>query len=133
MKSKLTIFIAVLFITLWSLSINAQTIISNHGQNYFSKENGKFTSNKISVLNISNDKISIQVHYISSLKCACEENIMLDINKNDKGEFIYEIYENTKNTLKINLENNKVNSIEVINNEDFDCCSIITGRYFLKP
>ena len=104
-----------------------------YGQTYYKMENKKFTSNKISVLSILPDKISIRVYYTSSERCACEENEIFEISKNDKNEFKYEIYENQENIIKIYRANNKVNLIEVVNNEDYNCCSIITGKYYLKP
>jgi hypothetical protein len=109
------------------------TLNTLYAQTYFQMENKKFTSNKLTVLSVSTDRISIQVYYSSSERCACEENEIFEIAKNDQDEFKYEIFENPENTIKINYAEDKVTSIEVINNEDFQCCSIISGKYFLKP
>ncbi len=107
-----------------------------YAQNYFIKENGKFTEDKISVLSISPDKITIEVYYNSSERCACESEAKIEINKNSKGEFLYEINENPKNTIKISFTGTKLSLIEVVDlNGDYimECCQIVPGKYYLKP
>jgi hypothetical protein len=122
-KMKKLVFLAVLLITSHLLQ----------AQPFYKKVNNKFTSNKISVLNISPEKISIKVYYNSSSRCMCEENETIEINKNEKGAFVYEIQENTSTTLKINFKANKISFIKVDNTEDYNCCSIMSGDYYLKP
>lgn len=100
-------------------------------QTFYERVNNKFISNKISVLNISPEKISIKVYYNSSSRCACEENETIEINKNEKGEFVYSIEENSSTTLKINFKANKISFIKVDNTEDDNCCSIMSGDYYL--
>ena len=120
MKNNLLTIIAIIF-------FNAL-----FSQTYLIKENEKMISHKISVLNISIDKISIIVYFTSSERCACEQSQIIEISKNYEDEFKYDIDENPENTIKLNLEENKVTSIEVINNEEYNCCSIISGKYYLK-
>lgn len=102
-------------------------------QNYFLMEDKKLnTLKKISVLSILPNKITIKVYYSSSARCACEDYEIYDIYKNDKNEFKYEIDEDPEHTIKLNLDNDKVTSIEVAGGIG-GCCSIETGQYFLKP
>jgi hypothetical protein len=102
-------------------------------QNYFLMEDKKLnTLKKISVLSTLPNKITIKVYYSSSARCACEDYEIYDIYKNDKNEFKYEIDEDPEHTIKLNLDNDKVTSIEVAGGIG-GCCSIETGQYFLKP
>lgn len=118
-KYLLTILAVVLSITLFA-------------QTFALKENQQFTSDKISVLNITPDKITIKVYYKSSARCACEEEEVIEILKNDKGEFKYDIFGDPENTIKLSLEGIKLASIEVLNNQDYNCCSIKSGKYYLN-
>jgi hypothetical protein len=102
-------------------------------QSFFLKANGKFQSRKIAVENTTSNQISIQVQYVSSARCACEETEEFVIMKNENGEFTYNIYDNPENTIKIIFKDNQVYSIKVHNLEDYQCCSIASGDYFLKP
>jgi hypothetical protein len=99
---------------------------------YLMQENKLNPLKKISVLSTLPNKITIKVYYSSSARCACEDFEIYDIYKNDKNEFKYEIDEDPEHTIKLNLDNDKVTSIEVAGGIG-GCCSIETGQYFLKP
>lgn len=97
---------------------------------YLMQENKLNTYIKISVLNILPNKITIKVNFLSSATYMCEEYKIYEIYKNDKNEFKYEIYD--EHTIKLNLDNDKVTSIEVAGGTGH-WCDIRTGQYFLKP
>jgi hypothetical protein len=99
---------------------------------YLMQDNKLNTFKKISVLSILPNKISIKVNFSSSARCICEEFEIYEIYKNDKNEFKYKIDEDPEHTIKLNLDKDKVTSIEVAGGIG-SCCSIETGQYFLKP
>ena len=112
------------------LSICCFTI---QAQDYYKKDNNEFTETKITVLNSSNDAVTIKVYYESSQRCMCEESETIEMHRNDSNEFVYPILENPDNTIKVIFQDGKVFSILVTNAEDYNCCSITSGEYFLKP
>lgn len=105
-------------------------------QTFYRKSNGKFDSEKISVIEKLDTLITIKVSYKSSAKCACDESEEIKVRKNKDSSFKYLINEDSESEEKsvvINLINNQVSSIVVANSEDYNCCSINTGTYVLKP
>jgi hypothetical protein len=115
------------------VDLQEESDLKVEGKSFYKKEDGKFSREKITILEVTPSKISVQVYYESSERCACESDEIIEINKNQKGEFIHQIFDNLEKTIRINFKENRINSINVMNSEDYDCCSIISGSYFIKP
>ena len=72
---KIVLFVAVSLCEI----LNAQT--------FYRKLNGKFDSRKISIIEKLDTLITIQVSYLSSAKCVCEESENIKVQKNEDGYF----------------------------------------------
>ena len=102
-------------------------------QEFFKKLNQKYLTKKISIKEISDDKISIVLYYISSEKCMCESEESIIINKNPEGQFKYLLSDSESDFILINISNKIATSITVKNSSSYDCCSVSEGTYFTKP
>ena len=102
-------------------------------QIFYRKINQKYLPEKISIKDISEDKITISVHYVSSDKCMCESEEDIIINKNSEGKFKYLLSDSENDFILINFLNNKINSVSVKNSNNIDCCSVYEGTYLIKP
>jgi hypothetical protein len=120
---KLFLFLILLFSSVSKLN----------SQVFYLKINNKFLSQKIECFPITSTKLKLKVHYESSLKCACEEFEEFEVETNNEGKFVYEIYDQTKIIVVINNNSSVPELIRVVNNDYFgSCCSVVPGLYFQK-
>lgn len=89
------------------------------------------TSNKIVVTKVSADTIYLKMSISSSERCACDPIEKAEITKDESGIFRTDAF--PMGILTINMSKGKVTSINVSNDMDFECCSVMSGNYVVKP
>jgi len=117
-----TILVFVVFIN----SIIAQT-------NYYDYYGDKFHSEKITVVKVSADTVTLKFYFQSSQQCACESSELFKLTKNSYGDFFTHPYDNNEKFIQANVYDGKVKSIVVKSSSDDPCCNINSGIYVVKP
>ena len=107
-------------------SIIAQT-------NYYDYYGGKFHSEKITVVKVSADTVTLKFYFQSSQQCACEASELFKLTKNSYGDFFTHPYDNNEKFIQANVYDGKVKSIVVKSSSDDPCCNINSGVFVLKP
>jgi hypothetical protein len=71
------------------------------------------------------------MHFASSDRCACEPTENAEVTKDETGIFRTDAFPMGRMTL--NVSNGKVTSINVFNDIDYECCTVLSGNYIPKP
>ena len=107
-------------------SIVAQT-------NYYNYYDGGFHPEKITVVKVSNDTVTLKFYFQSSERCQCEDSELFKLTKNSYGDFFSQPYNNEGEFIQANVYGGKVNSIVVKSSPEDPCCSLIAGIFLTKP
>lgn len=102
-------------------------------QNYYQFSSGKFQTEKVTVVKVSEDTISVKLYFYSSERCACEETETFKLAKNEVGDYAIHPYDDESKIIQANVYDGKVKSILIKSSWDGPCCNINSGIFIQKP